>query len=103
MQSVLRRLGDRGEREVIFTNCRAQHDGTIRQVYVSTSPNLSHQRELVSNSYTDIGGGGREGNFHITSSDCRSLQLMSKILNVVDWKDKMREVCPIRKSVLFVP
>ena len=64
--------------------------------YVSTS---NHQRELVSNSYTDVGDGGREGNFHIMSSDCRSLQLMSRILNVVDWKDKMREVCPIRRCV----
>ena len=70
--------------------------------YVSTSPNLPHQHELVSNSYTDVGDGGKEGNFHITSSDCRSLQLMSRILNVVDWKDKMREVCPIRRSVRFV-
>ena len=32
--------------------------------YVSTS-NLPHQRELVSNSHTDVGDGGREGNFHI--------------------------------------
>ena len=28
--------------------------------YVSTSPNLPHQCELVSNSYTDVGDGGRE-------------------------------------------
>lgn len=90
-------------RSSLLTVGRSMMEPSDRYMYVSTSPNLPHQRELVSNSYTDVGDGGREGNFHITSSDCHSLQLMSKILKVVDWKDKMREVCPIRRSVLFVP
>ena len=47
------------ERSSLLTVGRSMMEPSDR--YVSTSPNLPHQHELVSNSYTDVGDGGREG------------------------------------------